>query len=227
MSNFDELKMVKNEYNIPTEQLEYYKSEIMRLLPQYRYKSDRHYAPTDKGLNALLDVYNKEKGWMYPYFMSHPNYIGNGKIAFSSDYHRKVNVSGCRDFMYWISDNLKENYLEKYEVKCCGMTFAEAENAYNRLDSIVTWMRRIENTKLGSGLATCRVNGMTLKEITSERKRLYYIKSKIEDNNVYAGGDVLDNKATVCRALAAGKKSAKSIISLYKSQESLYNAEKI
>ena len=189
MSNFDELKMVKNEYNIPTEQLEYYKSEIMRLLPQYRYKSDRHYAPTDKGLNALLDVYNKEKGWMYPYFMSHPNYIGNGKIAFSSDYHRKVNVSGCRDFMYWISDNLKENYLEKYEVKCCGMTFAEAENAYNRLDSIVTWMRRIENTKLGSGLATCRVNGMTLKEITSERKRLYYIKSKIEDNNVYAGGD--------------------------------------
>ena len=189
MSNFDELKMVKNEYNIPTEQLEYYKSEIMRLLPQYRYKSDRHYAPTNKGLNALLDVYNKEKGWMYPYFMSHPNYIGNGKIAFSSDYHRKVNISGCRDFMYWISDNLRENYLEKYEVRCCGMTFTEAEDAYNRLDGIVTWMKRIETTKLGSGLATCRVNGMTLKEIASERKRLYYIKSKIEDNNVYAGGD--------------------------------------
>lgn len=189
MSNFDELKMVKNEYNIPTEQLEYYKSEIMRLLPQYRYKSDRHYAPTDKGLNALLDVYNKEKGWMYPYFMSHPNYIGNGKIAFSSDYHRKVNVSGCRDFMYWISDRLKESYLKKYEVRRCGMTFAEAENAYNRLDNIVAWMKRIENTKLGSGSATCRVNGMTLKEIVRERKRLYYIKSEIEDNNVYVGGD--------------------------------------
>lgn len=189
MSNFDELKMVKNEYNIPTEQLEYYKSEIMRLLPQYRYKSDRHYAPTDKGLNALLDVYNKEKGWMYPYFMSHPNYIGNGKIAFSSDYHRKVNVSGCRDFMYWISDNLKETYLKKYEVRRCGMTFAEAENAYNRLDSIVAWMKRIENTKLGSGSATCRVNGMFLEEIAIERKRLYFIKSEIENNNVYAGGD--------------------------------------
>lgn len=189
MSNFDELKMVKNEYNIPTEQLEYYKSEIMRLLPQYRYKSDRHYAPTDKGLNALLDVYNKEKGWMYPYFMSHPNYIGNGKIAFSSDYHRKVNVSGCQDFMYWISDNLKETYLKKYEVRRCGMTFAEAENAFNRLDSIVTWMRRIESTKLGSGSATCRVNGMFLKEIAIERKRLYFIKSEIENNSVYAGGD--------------------------------------
>ena len=189
MSNFDELKMVKNEYNIPTEQLEYYKSEIMRLLPQYRYKSDRHYAPTNKGLNALLDVYNKEKGWMYPYFMSHPNYIGNGKIAFSSDYHRKVNISGCRDFMYWISDNLKDSYFEKYEVRRCGMTFAEAEDAYNRLDNIVAWIKRIENTKLGSGSATCRVNGMTLKEIASERRRLYYIKTVIENNNVYAGGD--------------------------------------
>ena len=189
MSNFDELKMVKNEYNIPTEQLEYYKSEIMRLLPQYRYKSDRHYAPTDKGLNALLDVYNKEKGWMYPYFMNHPNYVGNGKIAFSSDYHRKVNISGCRDFMYWISDNLKDSYFEKYEVRRCGMTFAEAEDAYNRLDNIVAWIKRIENTKLGSGSATCRVNGMTLKEIASERRRLYYIKTVIENNNVYAGGD--------------------------------------
>ena len=91
--------------------------------------------------------------------------------------------------MYWISDNLRENYLEKYEVRCCGMTFTEAEDAYNRLDGIVTWMKRIETTKLGSGLATCRVNGMTLKEIVSERKRLSYIKSKIEDNNVYAGSD--------------------------------------
>lgn len=189
MSNFDELKMVKNEYNIPTEQLEYYKSEIMRLLPQYRYKSDRHYAPTDKGLNALLDVYNKEKGWMYPYFMSHPNYVGNGKIAFSSDYHRKVNISGCRDFMYWISDNLKDSYFKKYEVRRCGMTFGEVEDAYNRLDNIVAWMKRIENTKLGSGSATCRVNGMTLKEVASERRRLYYIKTVIENNSVCAGGD--------------------------------------
>ena len=30
--------------------------------------------------------------------------------------------------------------------------------------------------------------------------------------NVYAGGDVTESKATVCRALAAGKKAAKGII---------------
>lgn len=35
-------------------------------------------------------------------------------------------------------------------------------------------------------------------------------KTNIE--NVYAGGDVIDNKATVCRALAAGKKAARGII---------------
>lgn len=37
-------------------------------------------------------------------------------------------------------------------------------------------------------------------------------KTNIE--NVYAGGDVIDNKATVCRALAAGKKAARSIIKI-------------
>ena len=31
-------------------------------------------------------------------------------------------------------------------------------------------------------------------------------------DNVYAGGDVTESKATVCRALAAGKKAVKGII---------------
>ena len=35
-------------------------------------------------------------------------------------------------------------------------------------------------------------------------------KTNIE--NVYAGGDVIDSNATVCWALAAGKRAAKSII---------------
>ena len=111
MNEMNELRMVKNEYNIPTEQLEYYKSEIKNLLPNYRYKPDKHYNPTDKGLDALLNTYNKEKGWMYPYFMSHPNYIGNGKIAFSSDYHRKVNKSGVRQFLNWMSTEITKYYI--------------------------------------------------------------------------------------------------------------------
>ena len=118
-----ELHMVKNEYNIPAEQLEYYKKEIMELLPKYRYKSNKHYDPTNQGVDAMLKVYNQNKGWMYPYFMSHPNYIGNGKIAFSSDYHRKVNVRGCQSFLSWLYDQILVTYSKKYSARVCGMTF--------------------------------------------------------------------------------------------------------
>ena len=176
-----ELKMVKNEYNIPAEQLGYYKNEIMELLPKYRYKSDRHYAPTDKGVNALLEVYNKEKGWMYPYFMSHPNYIGNGKIAFSSDYHRKVNKSGVRQFLNWMSTEITKYYIKKYEVKFNNMTFREASKAADRINDILIYMSRINNIQLGSGNASCRVNGLTHSEMAEEQKRLNEI--------LYAFGD--------------------------------------
>ena len=36
-----------------------------------------------------------------------------------------------------------------------------------------------------------------------------YNRTNIE--NVYAGGDVVDNKSVVCKALASGKKAAESI----------------
>ena len=189
MNEMNELRMVKNEYNIPTEQLEYYKSEIKNLLPDYRYKADGHYNPTDKGLDALLDTYNKEKGWMYPYFMSHPNYIGNGKIAFSSDYHRKVNVEGCRDFLDWVRDTIQDIYHNKYEAKCCGMTYREAYNARRRLDYLVTHMREIERTKLGNGMASVKVNGLPLSEIKKEYNRMYYITDYIDNHNVYIGNN--------------------------------------
>lgn len=41
------------------------------------------------------------------------------------------------------------------------------------------------------------------------------LNGKTNIDNVFAGGDVVDNKATVCRAVAAGKRAAKSIIKMF------------
>ena len=37
-------------------------------------------------------------------------------------------------------------------------------------------------------------------------------KNQTSIENVYSGGDVIDNKSVVCKALASGKKAAKSIL---------------
>lgn len=178
-----DLKMVKNPYTIPTEQLDYYKKEIMEFLPRYRFnkiKPELHYTPTEKGVNALLEEYAKNKGWLYPYFMSHPNYIGNGKIAFSSDYHRKVNGDGVRRFMSWIECRVVE-WLKERPVTINGMTYSEAKQAKNRIETIYNYMSTIERTCLGQGYPSVRVNEMTSTEIANEYYRIRDIVNKIYD----------------------------------------------
>ena len=176
-----ELHMVKNEYNIPTEQLEYYKKEIMELLPKYRYKANKHYDPTNQGVDAMLKVYNQNKGWMYPYFMSHPNYIGNGKIAFSSDYHRKVNTRRCQSFLSWLYDQIIDIYMKRYSARVCGMTFNEVDEAICTLDYILDHMYNIISTSNTSKISfTCKVNNMSYCELANERERLYEILDRIK-----------------------------------------------
>ena len=180
MSTEMELKMVKNDYNIPTEQLEYYKNRIMDFLPKYRYKDDKHYNPTEKGLNNLLRVYNESKGWMYPYFMSHPNYIGNGKIAFSSDYHRGIDYDACAYFINWVSGNAYDYYKTNYSYTYSGMTYKEICDALERMNRIYNGMCTIEGVKLGSGWATPKVNGMSLDEFSKELYRINKIREEFE-----------------------------------------------
>lgn len=173
-----ELRMIKNDYTIPQEQLDFYKKEIMELLPKYRYNKklpENHYAPTEKGVNAILNEYAKNKGWMYPYFMSHPNYIGNGKIAFSADYHRKVNVDGVRDFISWCINKLYIWVTDK-ELKINGMTYSEVRTARNNLEEIYSDMISLEERTIGQSKACVLVNNMNTEEIHREYDRI---------NNIY------------------------------------------
>lgn len=169
------LKMVKNEYNIPAEQLEYYKKEIMELLPKYRYKADRYYKPTERGVSKLLECYNVNKGWLYPYFMNHPNYIGNGKIAFSSDYHRSINHDTCSTFISWVRAYMRDYFEKNHSVKVNGMTYVEAYRALTKLSDLYDKMCDIQSIKLGSESITVKVNGMTLNEIKKDINRFFEI----------------------------------------------------
>ena len=188
MNETMELKMVKNAYNIPDEQLEYYKKEIMEFLPKYRYKSDRHYNPTDRGVDALLKVYNENKGWLYPYFMNHPNYIGNGKIAFSSDYHRKVNINGCQDYLTWVQDCVNTFYRE-FELKYGGMTYIEAKTSAVKIENLLYYMNQISSSHLGSGYANCKINGMSKAEFETEYFRICEIRDSIYSKGKYIGNN--------------------------------------
>ena len=179
------LHMVKNAYTIPQEQLDYYKNEIMEMLPNYRFNKDypdAYYAPTDKGVTKLLEVYNKEKGWLYPYFMSHPNYIGNGKIAFSADYHRKINTTGVYNFCSWMSEAIGKLFKEK-EVTVNGMTFQDARVAWTKFRDILDHIKGIEQYNIGQANINVKINGMTTQEIIEEKQRMHHIMYTIDENS--------------------------------------------
>ena len=191
-----ELKMIKNNYNIPTEQLEYYKNEIMELLPKYRYKEEKHYCPTEKGVNTLLKTYNENKGWLYPYFISHPNYIGNGKIAFSSDYHRSINREACNYFVSWVVSNINAYYKKNYSLMYNKMTYTEVNDAIERMNEIYKAMCLIQSKFLGSGYATVKVNGMSLNEFLKDYNRSCEIRRKFrEKGKRLFGGYYITEKA--------------------------------
>lgn len=192
------LHMKANDYTVPQEQLNYYKEEIMRLLPQYRYNRDlpdEHYAPTEKGVMALLNEYAKpsNKGWMYPYFMKHPNYIGNGKIAFSADYHRKVNERGVKTFYDWISQRIKE-WITQYEMIINGMSYNEADMALGNLKDIYNTMCNLNIHYIGQAKVNTKVNGMSADDVRKEYYRIKEIRDTYSHKGKYIGNNIFVSK---------------------------------
>lgn len=190
------LYMKKDEYIVPQEQLEYYKEEVMRLLPQYRYNRElpeEHYAPTEKGVTALLDEYGKNKGWMYPYFMKHPNYIGNGKIAFSADYHRKVNEKGVKTFYDWVTMYIRK-WITQYEMTIGGMSYNEADMAFENLRDIFNKMFNLNLCHIGQARVSAKVNGMSMDEIKTECLRIQEIRDAYSHKGRYIENNIFVNK---------------------------------
>lgn len=190
------LCMETNDYTVSQEQLNYYKEEIMRLLPQYRYNRDlpeEHYAPTEKGVTALLNEYGKNKGWMYPYFMKHPNYIGNGKIAFSADYHRKVNKKGVKTFYDWMTQRIRE-WITQYEIIIGGMSYDEADMALENLRDIHNKMSNLNLCHIGQAKVNTKVNGMSMDDIKTEYFRIREIRDTYSHKGKYIGNNIFVSK---------------------------------
>lgn len=183
-----ELKMVQNKYDIPKEQLDYYANEIMQVLPKYQFKDGKNYNPTPVGLSALLAEYNKNKGWMYPYFMSHPNYVGNGKIAFTTNYHRKVNVRGVKEFLDWFKTEIIRYYANNCQLRICDMTYSRADDNLTRVNRILTRMNDLNGYTWGQGHLTVVINGKTYNEWCEEKKYIQSIKKAFSSVGIQIDG---------------------------------------
>lgn len=166
------------------------RSEIISLLEEYDYH------PTETGVNAILDEWIKNKGWMVNLFKKHPNYNGKFQISFDSDYNRVCDKEVLRHFGNWIYENRKTGLKE---IKTGGFTYKEICKIIGRLDDIIHHMNCID-THSGSYRAT--VNGKSREEFEEEmdrweRKKSIFVdlynhdreKYHVDDNSIYLKKD--------------------------------------
>jgi len=158
-----ELRMDKDKigsYELNAEEREALRTEIKDLLDEY------YYHPTDAGVNAILDEWIKNKGWMVNLFKKHPNYNGKFQIAFDCNYQRKCNTQALGDFGYWLERQanhvLKEIVLGKF-------TYGEVYEFYNKINSI---LYNISNIRSHGG-RNILVDGRTEQELKAEQTKWY------------------------------------------------------
>lgn len=145
-------------YTLPILEKDALRNEIITLLIEYNYN------PTDAGVNAILDEWISNKGWMINLFKQHPNYNGKYQVAFDADYQRKCDVSVLSDFGFWIENKtiklLKETVLGKF-------SFGEVNNIYSKLNSVLYYIGIIH----GEGYEKITVDGRTREELIKEMDR--------------------------------------------------------
>lgn len=116
-------------YELTVEERESLRKEIKDLLEEYNYN------PTDVGVNAILDEWIKNKGWMINLFKKHPNYNGKFQIAFDSDYNRVCDKNILSSFQNYFVKTAKKLLLK--EKILGGFSYEETYVIYNRLQAIV------------------------------------------------------------------------------------------
>ena len=120
-------------YELTAEERESLRKEIKDLLSEY------DYSPTDMGVNAILDKWIENKGWMINLFKQHPNYNGKFQIAFDSDYNRVCDKNNLYDFKKYFSKVAKNRVLK--EKKLGGFSYDETYVIYSKLKGIVDYLK--------------------------------------------------------------------------------------
>lgn len=155
------------EYELTEDERESLRKEITELLQEYDYD------PTEEGVDAILDEWIKNKGWMINLFKKHPKYNGKYQIVFDTDYDRVVNKKAITRFACWINDNRRE-VLKEYKIT--PFSYREVGEILNRLSSILNNM-----TRLGSyGHNTVLLDGKDYMYYYTEQERFRSIRKRYE-----------------------------------------------
>lgn len=166
-------------YTLPPEEREALADEMLTILKKYGYNV------TNKGVNAVIDEWVKNKGWMIELFKKHPNYNGKYQIVFSHDYQRKIDGREIDNFCSYLDSYcgvLKKNLKE---CKITAFTYKEAKDNRDLIDNKIYYMRAMRTN--------CRVNdvvvdGKTIVDYTSDRDYFQNIINKYR--NEYEAGNI-------------------------------------
>ena len=175
-----ELRMNKEKignYTLSVLEKDALRNQIITLLEEYDYD------PTEKGVNAILDEWIANKGWIINLFKQHPNYNGKYQITFDSDYQRNCNTQALCDFGYWLEEKsrnvLKEIVIGKF-------SYIEVYRIYNKLELVLRYAGCICDHGYNA-----IISGKTVKELKEERNK-WYEKYKVYSNSddIYIDDDV-------------------------------------
>lgn len=144
--------------------------EMMELYRTYDYD------PTEKGVNAQIDEWAKNKGNLIKWMENHPNYNGKFQIAFDADFQRKIDKYAIVKFLDYLKELIPEEKIGPF-------TFADIDASRDKLIPYVRILRSYNFIK--------SINGYDGEYFLSEYRRFdnYYktITSKfdIADNRAY------------------------------------------
>lgn len=189
-----ETRMNKNSnYEMTNEERAELRQEIIDLLVEYDYN------PTDYGVDAGIDKWVKNKGWMVNMFKKHPNYNGKYQIAFDVDFSRRVDRETIGNFTYYLNYTVKPTVLVEQKLGC--FTYYELVKIIDRLEDVGRGFRYLKS--LGYNAVA---NGKTSEEIEFEleewKQRLTNFKEN--DSFVISGGKAY-NKESWHKSKVIGK----------------------
>lgn len=181
-----ELRMNKENYGgyvLSDEERQTLRRDIIALLEEYDYE------PTTEGVDAIINEWVCNKGWMINLFQQHPNYNGKFQIIFDSDYNRtcdKSILNSFADYLYY-----KAVFVKK-EKKIGVFSCREIKETYSRIEDIAYGMERIQYNN-----HSVRVDGKTYAEILSEKKEwnekyMVYANASSRNEIVIDGMDAYD-----------------------------------
>ena len=76
--------------------------EVMELVERFEYQSGLNYAPTEFGINAMLDVWQENKGDIISAMEHDPHYNGRYQVVLNHNFAREIDRKEVESFVNWM-----------------------------------------------------------------------------------------------------------------------------